>query len=606
MFGDINLDVSAIQQKFETKEQAQLFKISDLERRNTKLMEVNKTLEERIEELNSYLEEQNREMNNFSMSVSTKESAISKLKKDMEKFKKERDDAKKKAKDLLKESNQAAFLESQIQDLSKTIDKLSKDTDYEKKKNSKLAKENTTLRKDLEKLQKKIEGDNSPTALKSRLGEAQNKLSVTNNNLSNKVKEIQTLESTLNERNSEFKEVLTYVCTYLTAMMTWIDTSFLSAMSNITDSDPDTTVKDTNLRVYEQVPEILKAKKQSKSKTNVLGYLESLKDMLSDTKNLVFERIRKERKRVHAAKAELNETSSFKDDILGDFEQLKKQMLGMETDLADNHKDIEGYKSKLSEVKEQLRQKETAIMDIEQDNTRFVWGVVYKLFDIKKKFENYEIVKQAVDGLDTEAMRVLSKEVNDPERCKGLSYQEKKDAIMHLIHVISDITTTLHSENKYLLDSSSEVKSLKLKLDQQKLEFSVEIDQLQRDKECDLKRLSKEYEEKYVKFIENSKEEYTQKENEVLAEIDKIKTEYSDKCQEVDILRDENYDLSAELKQKTDYAALLKKILISLLFRAEELVFQKNLIKKEYSFLSHHLNSRNEEIEKLRQSIENY
>ena len=189
-------------------------------------------------------------------------------------------------KGALKESQQASFLEQRVSDFSKDIDKLAKDIDYEKKKNSKLSKENTNLRSENELLKKKLSGDNDPNILKSRLGESQNKLSVVNTTLTNKAKEIKDLEDSLSVRTKETKDVIKYAWTYLQVIMTWIDSAFLNPPQLDSDNEEseELNIKSEIPRIYETIPEILKAKKNSKSKNNLLGYLESLKEILHDSK----------------------------------------------------------------------------------------------------------------------------------------------------------------------------------------------------------------------------------------------------------------------------------------------------------------------------------
>jgi hypothetical protein len=62
---------------------------------------------------------------------------------------------------------------------------------------------------------------------------------------------------------------------------------------------------------------------------------------------------------------------------------------------------------------------------------------------------------------------------------------------------------------------------------------------------------------------------------------------HSDK--QIEALNDEIYALQHDLKSADGRCELFKQILFSLLYRAEELIFQKNLLKMEYSFLSNQL-----------------
>lgn len=219
-------------------------------------------------------------------------------------------------------------------------------------------------------------------------------------------------------------------------------------------------------RVYESVPEVLKAKKSSKSKHNLVGHLESLKELLADVRLEVI----KHAKKYSNLKSQMQETSCFKDDIVHDFERVRQDMLDVDKELGQKRIEIEQNKTTIIDLKDQIKRKEDQMFDVQQDNTRFMWGIVYGLHGIKQKFDSSEFVKQNIEGFtrNSHLIDILSKEINDPERCKGLSLDEKKEAIMHLISVISEINTTLHSENKRLLENGIEAKDLRNKLEQQK------------------------------------------------------------------------------------------------------------------------------------------
>jgi hypothetical protein len=251
-----------------------------------------------------------------------------------------------------------------------------------------------------------------------------------------------------------------------------------SLQSGLTDESTD---KRELPRIYDSVPEVLKAKKSSKSKHNLVGHLESLKELLADARLEVI----KHAKKYSNLKSQMQETSCFKDDIVHDFERVRQDMLDVEKELRQKRVEIEQNKTTIIDLKDQIKHREDNIFDVQQDNTRFVWGIVYGLHGIKQKFDSNEFVKTFVDGFNEKShlLDILSKEINDPERCKGLSLDEKKEAIMHLITVISDITTTLHSENKRLLDNGVEAKELRHKLEHQKLEFDKNINGANRDRE---------------------------------------------------------------------------------------------------------------------------
>lgn len=242
--------------------------------------------------------------------------------------------------------------------------------------------------------------------------------------------------------------------------------------------------------------------------------------------------LNKERRKISIMKAEIKETNTFKGEIMTDFKGLKKQLIDMEKDLETKRVENETYKTNLIDLKDQIKRKDNLILDIKQDNNQFVWGVVHALFSIKTRFESYHVVQDRVDSIENAMMQTLKREIDDPERCKGLSYEEKKEAIRHLIHLISDVTATLHSENKSLLDSNIEVKELKRRLEENKLKYETELDNLTREKVIELNQLQKEYEEKYNMYMDSSKYELKELEDKLKEEISNLKYQYGVKNQE--------------------------------------------------------------------------
>ena len=304
-------------------------------------------------------------------------------------------------------------------------------------------------------------------------------------------------------------------------------------------------------------------------------------------------------------KAEIKETNTFKGEIMTDFKGLKKQLIDMEKDLETKRVENETYKTNLIDLKDQIKRKDNLILDIKQDNNQFVWGVVHALFSIKTRFESYHVVQDRVDSIENAMMQTLKREIDDPERCKGLSFEEKKEAIRHLIHLISDVTATLHSENKSLLDSNIEVKELKRRLEENRLKYETELDNLTREKVIELNQLQKEYEEKYNMYMDSSKYELKELEDKLKEEISNLKYQYGVKNQEWELLDEELKDYKDKLENQMSYSSLLKQILISLLFRTEELAFQKELVKKEYFILSDQFSFYRNEAEKLKSFVEN-
>ena len=277
----------------------------------------------------------------------------------------------------------------------------------------------------------------------------------------------------------------------------------------------------------------------------------------------------------------------------------------MEKELELKRIENETFRTNIIDLKDQVKRKDSAILDIKQDNNQFVWGVVYALFSIKTRFENYHVVQDKAEILENTMMNTLRKEIDDPERNKGLSYDEKKEAIMHLIHLISDITTTLHSENKGLLDSNIEVKELKRRIEENRLKYETDIHQLTNSKEIEINQIQKEYEEKYNVYMDASKVEFNELELKLSEEIESMKYQYKIKVQEWELLDEELKEYKDSLANQKSFSHLLKQILISLLFRTEELAFQKELVKREYFILSDQFNYYKNEAERLKSFVEN-
>ena len=387
-----------------------------------------------------------------------------------------------------------------------------------------------------------------------------------------------------------------------------MDNTFLASLNTFTGkvNIEGEVEKQENFHIYDSVPECLKAKKNSKSRHNLLGYLESLKTMLGDTKNEVIKHLRKEREKSQYLQKQVQESNNLQVDIVSDFEKVKNDVIEGERELNLKNAEIETYKAAAIDIKDQMKRRDDTIMEMQQDNTRFIWGVVYALFSIKQKFDGNQLFQELIrkNEAKIKLMEILSKEINDPERNKGLSLEEKKEAIMHLINVINDITTTLHSEIQIRGENAVEAQKLRHKLEQQKLEFEMKITEFNKENESKIYQLKKEYEEKYNKFIESSKQEVVQKEEEANKELENMIFECRNHKQRSEDFQEEVNDLRKDIAMKSKSNNLLHSILISLLFRAEELIFQKNLLKREYSFLRNQLSFSNEEIDQLKQTID--
>lgn len=270
-------------------------------------------------------------------------------------------------------------------------------------------------------------------------------------------------------------------------------------------------------RIYETVPELLKSKKvtksngfNSKTKQSFISMLDGFKEVLNEAHSSTIDKILGEQKRQSLLEQETSQTNEFKNEILGDFKKLEKQMVDLTKEIEAKGAQIENMKTELIDKKDQLKRKDNIILDIKQDNNRFVWDIMYLLNSIKSKFENYQVVAENVTGLDSSMMMSLQKEINDPEHVKGLTYEDKKEAIKKLIHIISDITTTLHFENKNLLNSDIKVKELTKQMEAQYFELTSKLDQVTLEKEKELQNLQKQTEEKYVSFMNESRREYDQ------------------------------------------------------------------------------------------------
>ena len=101
-------------------------------------------------------------------------------------------------------------------------------------------------------------------------------------------------------------------------------------------------------------------------------------------------------------------------------------------------------------------------------------------------------------------MRVLQNKISNPERCKWLTYDEKKTVVKTLINIISDITTTLHYENKKLLNSDEKVKELNKQIEEQRIEFSTKLDSAVLDKETEIMKAKQEFDEKYESKVKKT------------------------------------------------------------------------------------------------------
>ena len=303
--------------------------------------------------------------------------------------------------------------------------------------------------------------------------------------------------------------------------MNWVEQVFISSFQTISDQLDQSIIKSEIPRIYDTIPDVLKVKKgstknqSSKNLPNLLSLFDTLKDVLHEAHICVMDKFAQEHKRKTKVESENKETKKFKNEILVDFKNLEKQMLDLTKELDDSKAKIENFQAEILDKNSQINRKDNSILDIKQDNNIFIWDVIYLLNGIKTKFQNYQIVAENVQDLDTSMMRVLQNEINDPERCKGLTYDEKKTAVKTLINIISDITTTLHYENKQLMNSDEKVKELNKQIEEQRAEFNTKLDKAVLSKEREIVKAKQEYDEKYMSFMSTSKEEYEKYESKI-------------------------------------------------------------------------------------------
>ena len=296
---------------------------------------------------------------------------------------------------------------------------------------------------------------------------------------------------------------------------------FISSFQTISDQLDQSIIKLEIPRIYDTIPDILKIKKgstkgqNSKNSPNLLSLFDTLKDVLHEAHLNVMDKFTQEHKRQTKTELENKETKNFKNEILADFKNLEKQMLSLTKELDESKVKIENFKVELIDKNSQINRNDNLILDMKQDNNIFIWDIIYLLNGIKTKFQNYQIVAENVQNMDTSMMRVLQNEINDPERCKGLTYDEKKTAVKTLINIISDITTTLHYENKQLLNSNEKVQELNKQIEEQRIEFNTKLDSAALNKEKEIMKAKQEFDEKYMSFMSTSKEEYDKYESKI-------------------------------------------------------------------------------------------
>jgi uncharacterized protein (DUF2267 family) len=94
-------------------------------------------------------------------------------------------------------------------------------------------------------------------------------------------------------------------------------------------------------------------------------------------------------------------------------------------------------------------------------------------------------------------------------------------------------------------------------------------------------------------------------ESSLLGQISHLEEKLNQLEGENQICAEHNNELWTQIEAWKDSQEFLRWIVVGLLARAEELVFQKNLVKKEYSFLSSQMGYCSGEVVRLRQKVEN-
>lgn len=241
----------------------------------------------------------------------------------------------------------------------------------------------------------------------------------------------------------------------------------------------------------------------------------------------------------------------------------------------------EDLQLKFNDIRESYIAKDKEHQETINEYDRFLWDMLFSLETAKCKHENNEITKH-VAGMDSPLLKKIKEELENPDREKSIDRSDKKAAIIKYIGVLAEIINTYSSKHSELAKKYKDFESIKV----------------------DYQTLNKKYEEEKSKF-ENEKEEIMQsKAEEYELKNQEINDMYTDYQKQVTLIRSElecqkeiNLEKDHKLKELNAELAIslntsqkhvetilnLKTLSSSLILRINDLIFQKQLLTKQYA-----------------------
>ena len=286
--------------------------------------------------------------------------------------------------------------------------------------------------------------------------------------------------------------------------------------------------------------------------------------------------------------SEIKEFDQFKTQINEDFSRIKKGMIASENAITVKIAEKEDIQKKFNELRNNYISKDKDCQDITEEYDRFLWDMLFSLETAKAKYDSNELTK-SLPGMDSPLLSKISSELENPEQEKSLDRSDKKTGIIKYIGIINEIANTFCFKYHEILQNYANFEKTRLEcqnlqnlIEEQRVKFEAERNQILEAKEDEYN-------------IKN--QEISDLTNDFQKQILLIKSD-RDHLKELVYEKDKKFkEISAELAiaantnlKHADTFEGVKGLCNSLVVRLNDLIFQKNLLSKQYDSTKNHSN----------------
>jgi len=465
---------------------------------------------------------------------------------------------------------------------------MNKEIDLERKKNTRLGKDNINLKKELDSLKSKTSGDNSPDLLKQKIIDLNAKIATHKKDNSNKSKEISCLVSRIEKSQYDFAQVSEYMTSEIQSLSTWIgsclNSKYVFSMI-IKEKDEYALPKCIDFpKIMETKPEVFDTKSKSMKISGLPKQIEALKKLLRKSQVDLIDVASKISNDNDSLKEDVNETHKLKQEISQHFNKLNESMISTENSINSLTSEKAGLQLELSETKQKCIDQISQFNEIKLEYDRFLWDVLFSLETAKSKYENSEHFKHKIADLDSQLLLKIKQELETPESDKLLNRSDKKTGIIKYTGLLSEMINVLMSESKVSKVQQESVARLEKQIDVLKIDFKNQQEhyELEKAEIINDKNIEGDLKAQEINDLCNNYQ------NQILVirgELENQQEECKAKDERVNILNADLAVLTNNVQNQTNTLVEVKEMCDSAVTRANDLIFQKKIILKQFSTL---------------------